>query len=184
LRIVVVSDTHGNLKGFRQVLRRILAGGSADLFIHLGDDYEDAEVLDEFGCTYLRVPGVYSHYYADRSVPNRTVQELAGWRVLLSHTDVSHANDLNDDPRPERLVAKKEIDVILYGHSHVPVLEAKDGILFVNPGHLKNEDKKGHKPSYAILDLRPDYIDAKITDARNQEVLQEVRFRKNLIGSY
>ena len=63
----------------------------------------------------------------------------------MSHTDVSHANDRRDDPKPEDLIAAGRVDVLLSGHSHKPLICKEDGLLRVNPGHLKDEDKKGKK---------------------------------------
>jgi putative phosphoesterase len=178
LNVVVLSDTHGNLKGLREAVKGILSRHSVDLFVHLGDDYRDAEVFDEFGCEYVRVPGVYSDYYADRSVPNRIVKDFEGWRFLLSHTDQSHANDLRGDLRPERLVADGRIDILLSGHSHVPKIDAQDGILLVNPGHLKDEDKKGHRPTYALLGVRKAGIRAALIEAETGKVLGQVDFTR------
>lgn len=173
-----MSDTHGNANRLRETAKGILSSHKIDLFIHLGDDYDDAEVFEELGCEYVRVPGVYSDYYADNSVPNRVLRDFEGWRFLLSHTDVSHSNDLPDDPRPEDLTAGRQIDVLLYGHSHEPHIATKDGILFVNPGHLKEEDKKGSDASYALIDVSRDSIQAKIVKAKDNVILQEASFKR------
>jgi putative phosphoesterase len=178
LKIAVVSDTHGNTDGLRQAVKNILSGEAVDLFIHLGDDYEDADVFEEFEPGYLRVPGVFGGYYADRWVPNRLVEEFEGWRFLLTHTDVSHANDLPQDPKPEELIARKQVDVVLYGHTHSPELADKNGILFVNPGHLKTNDKKGHPASYAVLDVGRNEIRGRIVELAGGRTLKEIEFEK------
>jgi putative phosphoesterase len=178
LKIIVVSDTHGNIGGLRQAVRDILSTGDIDLFIHLGDDYDDAGVFEEFEQTYLRVPGVFSSFYADRSVPNRRVEDLQGWRFLLTHTVTSHANDLPDDLKPEALIAGKQVDAVLYGHTHRPELADKNGILFVNPGHLKTEDKKGHSASYAILDISGNEIKGRIVELAGGRTLEEIEFKR------
>lgn len=178
MNLLVISDTHGNLKGMRKALERLVAGRPVDLAIHLGDNYEDAEVFDEYGLAYVRVPGVFSDVYRDRSVPNRLVKEFEGWRCLLSHTQTSHANDLPGDPRPEALTAAGQVHVVLYGHSHIPRLEEQDAILFVNPGHLKDEDKKGYTPSYALLDVMEDAIKARLVEAETGNVIKELVYRR------
>jgi putative phosphoesterase len=180
LKIAVFSDTHGNVRSLRQAVEGILAAQAVDLFIHLGDDYDDAEVFEEFSHEYIRVPGVFSGYYADRSVPNRRVEELGGWKLLLSHTVDSHANDLSDDLKPEQLIAGGQVDVVLYGHTHRPELTDKDGILFVNPGHLKAEDKKGHPASYAVLDISGNEIRGRIVELAGGAVLKEIEFKRSL----
>lgn len=178
MKLAVMSDTHGNTRRLRETVKSILARHSIDLFVHLGDDYRDAEVFDEFDCEYVRVPGVYSDYYANKSVPNRILRDLEGWRFLLSHTDASHSNDLGADPRPEDLIAAGRVDVLLYGHSHEPHISTKDGILYVNPGHLKEEDKKGRHASYGLMDVDRNSIKVRIVEAEDGKTLQEISFGK------
>ena len=41
------------------------------------------------------------------------------------------------------------IDTFLSGHTHIPVLERKDGIIYLNPGSV-SIPKGGFLPSYAV----------------------------------
>jgi putative phosphoesterase len=172
-----VSDTHGNLENLRAAVREITAREEIDLFIHLGDDYEDAEVFDESGHAYLRVPGVFHSLYGDRRVPNRLIKEFDGWKFMLSHTRESHPHDLSDDPKPEVLAASGRVDVLLFGHLHVPSLEAKNGVLLVNPGHLKEKDKRGFAPGYAVLDIGPGRIEARLIELGTGTVVKKISFK-------
>jgi hypothetical protein len=178
LNLAVVSDTHRNLSMFRRAVGSIISRRPIDLFIHLGDDYEDAEVLDEFELDYVRVPGVFSDYYTDTSVPNRRIEEYEGWRFLLTHTPESHPNDLQKDIKPEDAISQKQVDVMLYGHLHTPEILRKDGVLFVNPGHLKEVDKKGFEPSYALLRVRGEEIAAEIIGAREGNCILSRMFKR------
>lgn len=177
-KIGVVSDTHGNLPGLRAAVREMTAREKIDLFIHLGDNYEDAEVLDEFGYEYLRVPGVFHDLYAGGQVSNRLIEEFDGWKFMLSHTHEPHPHDLSADPDPARLVASGKIDVLLFGHLHRPSIETQNGVLLLNPGHLKDKEKRGVRPSYAVLELERDRIDAKIYESGTGVVLKEVSFKR------
>jgi hypothetical protein len=111
-------------------------------------------------------------------VANRVVKEFEGWRFLLSHTDVSHSNDLRGDPKPEELIADKQVDVVLCGHTHRPGLALSDGILFVNPGHLKKDDKKGYAATYAIIDVGGNEIRGTIVELASGGTLEEIEFRR------
>ncbi|MCI0595402.1 MAG: metallophosphatase family protein, partial [candidate division Zixibacteria bacterium] len=60
---------------------------------------------------------------------------------------------------PEGMVEKvqskflEKVDMILFGHTHVPHSEEKDGILFFNPGSLSfNTDRR--ELTYAILEIK------------------------------
>ncbi|MGB9791543.1 MAG: cyclophilin-like fold protein, partial [Thermacetogeniaceae bacterium] len=127
------------------------------------------------------IPGVYASQYRDPSVPNRVMESVEGWNVLFTHSPEPHANDLPEDPDPRELAASQKVDVVAYGHTHIPALEERDHVLWVNPGHLKAEDKKGHPPSYAVLEVQPGEVIARIIGLRDQETLAERRFAKKKI---
>jgi len=162
MKVGVVSDTHKNLDYLREATRMLL-NEKVNLIIHLGDDYEDAEVFDEFDVrSVIKVPGVYDPEYMDRKIAHRSVEDFLGWRVLASHTPVSHSNDFPDDPRPEDLCAQKKVDILLHGHTHIPLIARKEHILHFNPGHLKENDKKGYPASFGILELTSEKVIARI----------------------
>ena len=73
---------------------------------------------------------------------------------MITHTECCHENDLPDDIKPEEIVSKKAVDIILHGHAHIPRIEQKQSILYINPGHLKTEDKKGYPPTVAVVDFK------------------------------
>jgi putative phosphoesterase len=50
-----------------------------------------------------------------------------------------------------------EGDVFIYGHTHVPVLEKKEGLIFLNPGSI-SLPKDGSEAGYAILDASGIYL--------------------------
>jgi putative phosphoesterase len=165
MRLGLVSDTHGELENLREAARRLVREWRVEAIAHLGDECEDVVVLEEFpGPEIIRVPGVFCEHYRDPAIPNRLVRELAGHRVLFTHTPTSHANDLPGDPKPEELVACREVDVVAFGHTHVPLVEERDGVLWVNPGHLKGQDKRGHAPSFAVVDLAADRVEVRLVD--------------------
>jgi putative phosphoesterase len=113
---------------------------------------------------HIKVPGVFSSYYKDKNIENRKVEVFEGWRVLLTHTKEPHKNDLPSDISPLELINKKEVDIVFYGHTHIPKIEEEKGIILVNPGHLKKEDKKGYPPSFGFISFRKDSVDIKIID--------------------
>jgi hypothetical protein len=153
MRVGVVSDSHGEVDNLRDGARFLVDKQKVEVLVHLGDDYDDAVILEELGVGIIRVPGVFSKYYQDHDVPNRVVEIFDNKMVLITHTDCCHENDLPDDVKPENLVQEKVVDMVLHGHTHIPGIELKHGVVFVNPGHLKTEDKKGYPPSVAVVDF-------------------------------
>ena len=62
----------------------------------------------------------------------------------------------------------QEWTYVLYGHTHVPDIREKEGVLWVNPGHLKAHDRRGYPLSYALIHLTPPLIDVKILSLDNR----------------
>ncbi len=174
MKVIVVSDSHGELDNIKR-LSNIVKEEKAEKVIHLGDDYDDADYLINEGITLERVPGVFSAYYTDKHISNRKVVELLGWKFLLSHTKEHHGNDAPDDITPEQRVIEGSIDILLYGHSHVPAIAMENNVYLINPGHLKSEDKRGYEPSYAVLAVEKDSVDVVIKGlASGKTILREL----------
>jgi len=171
----VVSDTHKHIVNLSKAIAFLTAQG-VDRAIHLGDDYTD---VDETGIQgIIRVPGVFCDAYQDRKIPNRRFENFAGWRFLLSHTLSSHANDLPDDPKPEDLLKDKRMHVVLYGHTHIPDIKQEHEVIFINPGHLKNEDKKGFPPTFGYIELTINILIVRIYELRGGSIFKEEKFHK------
>lgn len=178
MTIGVVSDTHGNRDLLINAIHKMLEFGKIDLLVHLGDNYNDTEIIAEKGVEHIKVPGVYCEAYKDPSIPNRLLEAFEGWRFLISHTDSSHPLDLPGDLKPESILRSHKVDVFLHGHSHRPRLEVVDGILLLNPGHLKQEDEKGIKPSFGLIEIDRNSLRARIVDLLTGEEIFTVKLEK------
>ncbi|MEX0830833.1 MAG: metallophosphoesterase family protein [Nitrospirales bacterium] len=118
--IGVISDTHGLV---HPELLDILKG--VELIIHAGD-IGGAEVLNALE-TIAPVKAVCGNndrgQWADH-LPHDLVIEYGSHRFY-----VVHELDLLDlDP------AAAEFSAVIYGHSHRPFAETKNGVLYLNPG--------------------------------------------------
>jgi putative phosphoesterase len=119
-RIGVISDTHNLVRP--EALAR-LAG--CDAIIHAGDICGQP-VLDALAqiAPVTAVRGNNDIGGWAEPLPTHATLSVQQVKILVVH-DI---RDLNVDPRAEG------IGVVITGHSHKPVIEARDGVLFVNPG--------------------------------------------------
>lgn len=183
MKIGVISDSHKNEENITLVFKYLVEEKKVPIIIHLGDDFDDVELLPEHPVKIIRVPGVFSPYYQDPNIPNRLIEEFEGWKVLVTHTLIAHHNDLPQDLVPEEVIQNREVQVVFYGHTHIPCLEQKEDIFYVNPGHLQSHDKKGYDPSYGLIEFKKDKIRAHIFDLyKNKPILYSEfsRRRSNL----
>ncbi len=164
MKIGVVSDSHGHIENLRRAAKALKEEG-VELIVHLGDDYDDVKALSDMqGVKIIQVPGVFSTYYQEPEIPNRLIEEWEKIRVLLTHTREGHKNDLPTDLKPEEVASRGEVNMVLFGHTHVPDVAEEAGLIWVNPGHLKDEDKKGYPPTYALLEIGGKEVKVRIVD--------------------
>jgi uncharacterized protein len=116
----VISDTHGLV---REEALRALRG--SDVILHAGD-IGSPEVLSELQriAPTHAVRGNNDRDEWGRSLPLTAVVELGTHLVYLLH-DIA---DLDVDPAAAGFAA------VIYGHSHKPRMEDREGVLYLNPG--------------------------------------------------
>jgi putative phosphoesterase len=164
----LMSDTHGNGEAILKVAA-IFRHHHVAKIIHLGDDYEDVLFLQDEPVEVMAVPGLYCAAYRDPAIPNRRLVEMAGVRLLLTHSPKVSPYDLRGDGDPQAL--GKEVDLVLFGHTHRPQVFCQDGVWWINPGHLKAHDNRGCAPSYGLLRLGPSEVAVQIIALKEQEIL-------------
>jgi putative phosphoesterase len=180
MRICAVSDTHGEIQNLRRVFDQSRSRYGVKAFFHLGDDYDDMRGISQDGVEIVRVPGIFSSYYTDRSIENRLIRSLDGWKFLLSHTPEGTERDLPGDMDPQGSVLSDGVDVLLHGHTHIPEIVQEPGYIRVNPGHLKDGDKKGYPPTFALIDAQPSRMEIQILLLINGDTYQARSFSRNM----
>lgn len=118
--IGVISDTHGQLRPEAVELLR-----GSEHIIHAGD-IGSPDIVPELEkiAPVTAIRGNVDVQSWARRFPETTVVELAGLYVYIIH-DVK-ALDLN--PKAAGFAA------VISGHSHQPMQETKEGVLYFNPG--------------------------------------------------
>ena len=152
MRIGLISDTHGLL---RPEVHGALEG--VELILHAGDVCGDT-ILDELRLI-APVHAVYGNC-DDPWTPGLSRQldlVLGGLRV-----HVSHGHELGR-PKPAQLAAAYDADVIVYGHTHVPVIERLGATLVVNPGSA-GPRRFSLPATLAILTIADGHAEAALVD--------------------
>ncbi|MEJ2071627.1 MAG: metallophosphoesterase family protein [Syntrophobacterales bacterium] len=131
--------------------------------------------LSQEGFRVIGVPGVYCPEYRDPGIPNRQIVEVEGIKFLLTHTETRHHHDHPQDLDPE--LACYEVDAVLFGHTHVPGFEERQGVAWINPGHLRHRTDRGHPPTFALLHIHPSELKVQIHRLLDGLVVQESSFQ-------
>lgn len=130
MKIVVMSDSHGNRKRIDEILKR---NPDAFAFLHAGDLDDDCKNYPDL---YL-VKGNNDYYF---NLPEEVSLRFAGVGIYMTHSNHLYYE------RIKRLVERaKELNcqIAVYGHTHCVDDQTIDGIRVLNPGSLYyNRDRK------------------------------------------
>jgi putative phosphoesterase len=129
--VAVIADTHlprGSRRLPDACVERL---PSADLIIHAGDfsSMRALEEIEGLGPPLAAVHGNVDELEVRRRLPERRVVEAGGVRIGLIH-DAGPARG-----RLQRLRAMfPDAEAAVFGHSHLPLHEERDGFHIFNPG--------------------------------------------------
>jgi len=141
MRLGIVSDTHlprGNRALPDDCLERLAA---ADAILHAGDLIELAvlELLQSLGPPVHAIRGNVDSAELQARLPLVRTVEAAGARIAMIH-DAGPA-----DGRLARLRRRfPEADAVVFGHSHLPLHEERDGFAIFNPGSPTERRRAPH----------------------------------------
>ena len=125
MKILIISDSHGNLIKVRE-----LAVKYKDYIkIHLGDRGFDSSELEKLGFIY-----VDGNCDLTQNIKLR-IATIDNSRFLLTHGDLYNVrNTLNN---LYYLAKENNCKYVLFGHTHISLKEEMD-VVFINPGALKD----------------------------------------------
>jgi putative phosphoesterase len=159
--ILVISDSHGNVPALAAALRWAVSGGGNNVpppalaaAVFLGDGAPDlAPASAEAGFTvpWYRVRG---NGDLDFSIPGSLVLEIPGTarRLFLAHGNRHGVETGYAAIAADARAAGAE--AALFGHTHVPVYDTREGILLLNPGSI-GRPRSRTGPSFAVLHCPP-----------------------------
>ena len=142
MRVGVISDTHGFFDS------RVLAHfADVEHIIHAGDIGNELILrrLQALAPVTAVTGNVDWGGPLDREYGRSISMDLSGCRIYVTHIGNAPKKLILHLPEPRP-------DVFVYGHSHIPVLEHIEGVLFLNPG-AAGKPRFGRVPSIAILEL-------------------------------
>ena len=146
-RIGLISDTHGLL---RPEVVRVLRG--TELIVHAGD-IGKAAVLDALQALapLKAVRGNVDREPWARGLPKTEAFEIDQVGVYVLH-DLGELDLVPDTVR---------FKVVVSGHSHQPVIQERNGVLFVNPGSAG--PRRSRLPvSIALLHIQGTSVEAEL----------------------
>lgn len=147
MKIGILSDTHLQ-EG--QFLPKIVwdSFDGVDLILHAGDSVV-AKVIEDLNhlAPVVAVKGNCDNWELNK-LPEKEIISWSGLRIGLTHGNLGSKRNTVDNAF--QAFKQESVDVIVFGHSHVPYLEWRNGILLFNPG---SPTSKRREPKYSVGNL-------------------------------
>lgn len=130
MKILVLSDSHSTLC----IMREAVAAIKPNAIIHLGDYFDDGEVIREenMHIPFHSVPGNCDKYRMYQPRPEVLSCPVCGVHLYMTHGHNHHVKQglysLLEDAKAANAQA------VLFGHTHSAVCEQRDGLWILNPG--------------------------------------------------
>ncbi|WP_099469970.1 YfcE family phosphodiesterase [Konateibacter massiliensis] len=146
MKVLIVSDTHRQNKNLFEVMKKV---GPIDLLIHLGDsEGSELEIELEADCPVEMVAG-NNDFFCD--LEKEKAIQIGKYRVLLTHGHFYYVSVGTENIKTE--ARARQYDIVMFGHTHRPLLEIEDDIIVLNPGSLSYPRQERRVPTYAIMEL-------------------------------
>jgi putative phosphoesterase len=145
MRVGVVGDIHGNYSGLTKALQGM---GKVEELIFTGDGYREIARLEaESGVKVIGVVGncdFYSEFASER------IFSLGVSRIFLTH---GHHYGVKQGLTRVALAGQSHgIDLVIFGHTHLPLDDLWQNVRLFNPGSLSMERSMGG-PSYGVIEF-------------------------------
>ena len=152
MEVIVVSDSHGLSDSLRNLEKQY---PNAGLYLHCGDLEDDCRLFPK----WIFVKGNNDYFVSQQDMPIERAIPCQGHKIYMCH---SHTFPYVHREKAMIHRAKQlGCDIVLYGHSHISDMKKVDDVLVLNPGSIWYP-RDGKAPSYAVMQITADHLDAKI----------------------
>jgi len=145
MKVLIVSDTHRRNENYFRVVKM----HAPDMVIHCGDiegsEYALSNAVD---CPVHMISGNNDFF---SGLPRELELNVGSRKIWVTHGHNYYVSMGNQRLKQEALA--KGVDIVLYGHTHRPVLDMDGDVIAVNPGSLSYPRQEDHIPTYVIMEI-------------------------------
>jgi putative phosphoesterase len=149
MKIAIISDTHDNLDNLRKAVEIINSSGVAHTF-HAGDFTSPftIRVLKDLKCP---LTGVFGNNDGDRLLLQEKFNGMIYRQPYITTFNGKRIAMMHEPAFIEALRDSGHFDIIIFGHTHEPVIRSEKDVLIINPGELGGWLYR--RPTFVIVDL-------------------------------
>lgn len=146
MKILIISDSHKHNENIKKVLDKVKP---IDLMIHCGDAEGSEYYLEGIAKCPLIIVAGNNDYFSD--LEKEKIFNIDKYKVLLTHGHYYYVS-----MGVEKLVneaKQKGVDIVMFGHTHRPMLDIRNDIVVLNPGSISYPRQDDRKPTYMIMEI-------------------------------
>ena len=141
-KLLILSDAHGDVGA----MERAVVREKPDLILHLGDLCRDFDDLRQRLPVTQAMQNVCGNCDGFTEVPDQRVLLVEGRRILMMH---GHRYQVKMGYALAMAAAREaEADILLCGHTHIPLERELMGLHLMNPGSCM-----GSRGTYGVIEL-------------------------------
>lgn len=151
MKAIIISDTHMPKRGKQLPSRLLQHLVDTDLIIHAGD-WQTMELYEEL-MKYAPVEGVIGNVDSDelsRLLPAKKTIQVGDFYIGIVHGDLGKGRTTEE--RAYHSFASENVQMIIFGHSHIPVNKDVDGVKLFNPGS-PTDKRRMKRYSFGVLTI-------------------------------
>lgn len=148
MKLLVGSDTHGNIRDLARAVER----EQPDLICHLGDYVRDGKRLQEL-FPHIPLEQVPGNCDFPATAGAERLLQIEGHTLLLCH---GHTFGVKRSLLQAYYAAvERQAELLLFGHTHRALCQQKEGVLLFNPGTAGG---RGAVCSYGVIELNQNTV--------------------------
>ncbi len=132
-----------------------------------GFGYDPIFYVPEFGRTTAELTEAEKNQISHRGKALRLMKEelrrydlpreeefcIGRYRVWLTHGHNYYVAMGTDTIKRE--AAARRMDIVMFGHTHRPLIDTEGEVIAINPGSLSYPRQEGRRPSYILMEMDP-----------------------------
>ncbi len=146
MKVLIVSDSHGRNLHLNRVMEK---EKDVDLMIHLGDLEGTEDYLEEIAPYPVYMVAGNNDYFSQ--IDREKIVEIGPYKVFITH---GHRYGVHSGTETIKEAGKGlGVDIVMFGHTHVPVIDDSTDVLAINPGSISYPRQEDKMPTYAIMNI-------------------------------
>ena len=171
MKLLIISDTHGEMPiDIGQI--------DFDVLIHAGDIGDTAffgKINSLTGEKNLYAVFGNTDFALSGYLPETISAETGGLKLFVVHNLTAPHRIL---PANENAIIENKSEIVVSGHTHTPLIEEQNGIIFINPGSLGKAGLTGLRTFARAEISEGGDVSAEIYDIDAKEVIVSKKFNK------